>query len=295
MASISPTSLIIEAIRWVPLTVRRTGRDTIAVGPDDVELRVVDDPADLAADTILVRPKVSARAQKRFEVEGAGWFDLRRLVIRAPGLIVDRDLPRNSTPRERRVNVLSGPVVSAVSLDALINWPEPGTSNRALARLAGVSSGGVSLASRRLVEAGLLTENRRATHDLFWAAASEWKPTWTEIDIEAYGTAAVAVGTAVAAAQGAPVLSSANDTPEVLVASEVDLQVASLRPKTAKTILCRAAVAPSPVALGLDRDPDETDAGPRPADPVVVALVLATDPGRGMEIVEGWDGDHVWK
>lgn len=291
----SPTSLLIEAIKWVPLHVRRTGTDTIAVGPDDVDLRVVDDPADLAADTVLVHPTVSARAKQRFETEGAGWLDRHRLVIRAPGLVIDRDLPKNPTRRDRTVKVLSGPVVSAVTLDALMNWPEPGTSNRALARLAAVSSGGVSLASRRLIDAGLLTENRRATRGLFWAAASEWRPTWAESDIAVLGTAAVTVGTAVAAAQGAPVVSSANDIAEVLVASEVDLQVASLRPKSENAVRARVAVAPSPIAVRLDRDPDETGVGPEPADPVVVALVMATDPGRGVEIVEGWEGDHVWR
>lgn len=90
-------------------------------------------------------------------------------------------------------------------------------------------------------------------------------------------------------------VTSADDTPEVLVASAIDLQVASLRPKSPSTVLCRAAVAPSPVALHLGRDRIETDRDLRPADPVVVALVLATDPGRGTEIVEGWAGDHVWQ
>lgn len=288
-----PASQLADTIRWVPLPVRGTGEDTIAIGPDRVELRVVADPADLAADTVIVRRNLSDQVKQRFETEGAGWFDLRRLVIRAPGLIIDRDLPQPTERRDRRINVLAGPVVSAVTFDALINWPEPGTSNRALARLAGVTSGGVSLATRRLIDAGLLTENRRATRDLFWAAAREWRPTWVDTDVEGLGNASVAVGNAVAATRGAPVLSSANDPPELLVASEADLQVAALRPKSADTIVGRAAVAPSPVALRLDRD-REGAAGPQPAESVVVALVLATDPGRGAEIVEGWDGDHVW-
>ena len=274
------------------MRVRRGGRNKLIVGPANVEIRAIDDPTDLTSDTVLVRPRISARTKQRFETEGAGWFDGRRLVIRTPELIIDRDMPRTTARRDRAVNVLSGPVVSAVTMDALMAWPAPATSNRALARRADVSSGGVSLASRRLIEVGLLTEDRRATRGLFWAAANEWKPTWTETDIGSLGASAVEVGAAVAAAQGAPVMTTAGDAPELLVASEVDLQVASLRPKTTTTVLGRVAVAPSPIALGPDGG-SESD-GLRPADPVVVALVLATDPGRGAEIVEEWAGDHVW-
>lgn len=275
---------LVEALSELGIGARRDGA-LVTVEPHGALLQVTDDPDDLEPHAVLVGHRISVATKKRFEVGGAGWLDGQRLKLRTAELTIDSDavVTLGSDGSERALRVLAGKAVSAVTIDALLAWPEAMDGVRSLAQRSGTSPGGVSLAARRLIEAGLLTEHRRATRDLFWAAAREWEPTWR--DVGAVADPSIEVGPRVASSLGAPVAVGPDSVPEYLVATSTQLQLGELARQPGKPRR-RAAVSPNPLATAASDSPD--------AVAVIAALVLATDPGRGTEIVENWDGHHVW-
>lgn len=279
---------LLEALVGLGLDAHLDG-DRVVLEGSGVSLRVTSEVDDIDRHAVLVRRRITAAAKHRFERDGSGWLDGRRLKIRAAGLIVDSDAAVLAGPGrpDRALQVLAGRAVSAVTINALMSWPQPMDGVRALAERAGVSPGGVSLAAKRLVDAGLLTEDRRATSDLFWATAREWKPQWDEgpMDLRGLEDEVVDVSAGIAASLGAPIAAGPGSTREFLVPSRVCKSLALTG--TPNAAAGRVAEAPSPLAVPGPADPPEATA-------VVVALTLATDAGRGAEIVENWDGDHVW-
>lgn len=265
---------------------------TLATG-GEAELRV-------ALGEVAVADRIVASERARLDALGVGWLDRRgHLKLRHGNTWLDVDVPPVLPVRARRViDPLAGAVVSAVALSALLAHPKPMGGVRALAREIGASPGGVSLAARRLVEAGLLTRDRRAAvPGLFWAVVDGWRPDWVPLpSMPATGSDTVAVGDRAAAALGAPVGGSGG-TVELLAADPVTVRrlirtsgVASV-PSTA---VARLALAPTPVATTISADGSEVD-GHAVAHPVIVALTLAGDTARGVEIVRGWDlNDRPW-
>lgn len=262
--------------------------DRVVVADAAMPLRATADLEDLDDTTVFVAPEVPATAREEIRAgNGAGWLDARNLHLRVPGLVIvggrtDEPAAADVGP-DRAVRVLAGPAVSAAAMNALMSWPEPMLGVRALSRLADVTAGGITRAAGRLVDAGLLTDNRRATRNLFWETAREWRPSWHEVG-ELGG---IDVSARAASELGAPIPAGPGSRREVLVASEAELALAEMS-SLSRVENIRAAVAPSPIAVDAAETSDD-------AKRVLVALVLATDPGRGTEIVESWTGDHVWR
>lgn len=157
-----------------------------------------------------------------------------------------------------------------------------------------------SLAITRLVDARLLTADHRATAELFWTAAVEWRPEWINLPLVAFprDIPTVAVGTHTASLYGAPIIVTADPRPEFLVGSHAALDYASMAASnlnrdrdvpTGRFAISSAAVSIdqiAPVAPLIDGVPAAPEA--------IGALSLAIDPGRGAETVRGWEGNQVW-
>lgn len=264
---------------------------------DDAELTVVQ-AAEVtgAAGEVVVANRIVASERARLDALGVGWLDRRgHLKLRHGNTWLDVDVPPALPARTRQViDPLAGAVVSAVAIAALLAHPEPMAGVRALAREVGASPGGVSLAARRLVEAGLLTRDRRAAvPGLFWAVVDSWRPDWLPLAaMPTPGLDAVVVGDRAAAALGAPVGGSGG-TVELLAADPATVRRLSRTSGVApvpSAAVARLALAPTPVAMTLSPDGSEVG-GHAVAHPVVVALTLAGDTARGAEIVRDWDLD----
>ncbi|MEI2638728.1 MAG: hypothetical protein V9F03_07000 [Microthrixaceae bacterium] len=276
-----PTRALAEVLRGAGIDLRADG--DYLVSSEGIRLRPTMDVDEVDGHAVLVQRRITGAVKERFESTEAGWLDDRRLRIRTQGLMVDIDTDALSGSRrsERAVRVLAGRAITrgdhgCVDVVARVDGRDP-----ALAKRAEVSPGGISLAVKRLVDSGLMTDDRRATSALFWTAAREWRPHWDEVSLPP-DSPAVEVGARVAASLGAPIVSGPDTTREFLVRTSV------LAPLTSDTNSDRGAVrvamAPSPIVL--------TDTPV--AQVSLVALTLATDLGRGIEIVENWDGNHVW-
>lgn len=251
---------------------------------------------------IIVRERISRGERQQLRSMGMGWLDLSgHLFFRSPQLIIDADVPAqpHNLP-QRSISVLGGDVVSGVTMLALAYWPEPLPGVRPTARLINSSPGGASLAIRRLVDAGLLTADHRATAGLFWSAAAEWRPSWTRLPLDALppDTARVTVGAHTASRLGAPIILSEDAEPEFLVTSQAALTYASMAAnsrsdghsdQTGLFALSPAAI----IVEAINPDAPIVQGAPIAAE-AIVALSLAIDPARGAETVRNWQGDHVW-
>lgn len=314
----APTSEVLsvaEAFRSLGIGVQVAHQVVILeVGGESVTIRAGEPEAGVRPQ-IVVRDRVSPGERHRLGSEGIGWLDLNgHLWFRSAAVVVDADVPRRSKKRpQRSASVFAGDVVAGVTVLALTAWPEPLEGVRPTARLIGATPGGVSLALKRLMSAGLMTNDHRATSDLFWAAAAEWRPEWVDLPIGSFPREipAVAVGVRAAARDGAPVVVTAEAPVEILVRSQADLTYAQMVAAHGSRNLSfedtmsgrgvpdqtvgRVAVAPSPVVVEL-ANTGTVWLGGTPADAAeaVVALALATDPARGAETVRAWEGDHVW-
>lgn len=263
------------------------------------ELTVVT-PAEAARPgEVVVADRIVASDRVRLDGLGVGWLDRRgHLKLRHGGMWLDVDVPPVLRVRSRRVvDPLAGAVVSAVSVSALLAQPEPMPGVRVLARLVGASPGGVSLAVRRLVDAGYLTRDRRAAvPGLFWAVADGWRPDWVHLaTVSPPDDDTALVGDQAAAALGAPV-GGVGSVIELLAGDPATVRRLSRScgvSATPATAVARIALAPTPLAI--TDTSTRTDEGQAVAHPVIVALTLAGDPARGAEIVRDWDlDDRPW-
>lgn len=244
---------------------------------------------------VVVADRISEADRRSLRERGIGWLDRRgHLFLATHGVWIDSEVPAmGKVPAMRAVDPLAGPAVSAVTIDALERFPAAASPVRALAREVGVSASAVSMARRRLVDAGLLTADHRAAKPgLFWAVADSWHPAWVDLAaVPEPGDALVAVGGRAAAAAGAPIAAAGG--PVELLASDQRTMRQLLRRyqgEGGEPVAARVAVALS-VAFGWNAGPSEVDGHPAAA-PVVIALSLAGDKARGAEVVGEWKLDE---
>lgn len=302
----TPQALAVaEALRHLDIDVDIDGGFVRIVRTGERIAVEADEPAPaLTTGQIVVRDRVTRAAAHQFRSAGIGWLDLSgRLSYRSPGLVIEADVPGALAPTsQRRSSVLAGNVVAGVTIASLVSWPEPLKGVRATARELDVTAGGVSAATRRLIDAGYMTADRRATSALFWAAADEWRPRWVDLPVEGIVSGSegvVAVGALAAAQLGAPVAVTASTAPEYLVADSAMLKYALLAAQSRSASdmggqTARYAVAPAPIAARLLQPGSLSVLAVPVASAAVVALSLALDPGRGAETVRAWGGEHVW-
>lgn len=255
---------------------------------------------------LLVADTITAGARKLLADSGWGWFDRRgHLYLRAPGARVDASVPR--APR-RDGGELGAPIVGTAGLAAalaLLLRPEDRLPVRATAAEAELNPSSISRAVARLRDHLLVgADNRPAVPELFWALADVWPRRWAQLkrrprpedasalavnaeDLDGPGSALT--GTRAAAAWDAPIVTGRSPIVELLVPGEAVLRRARQRlgdavtPGSAATVI---RVAPAGNAI---RHRGRVKGERLPvAHPVVVALDLAGDLSRGIEILEKW-------
>jgi len=274
---------------------------------------------------VLVADRVPEAVRAYLRTSRWGWLDLRgHLHIAGHGVFIDTDVPPVKR-RSGRVNALAGSVGLEVACAVLL---EPGISHgvRDLARRLGRSPSTVSEVLAAFRGLGLLgPDGVPVVPDLFWETASVWRPSETPLaDLPRPGTGSVnaalqlgfddvesergwaLTGTLAAAAYGAPVAAKSGHPPDFYVPSSAVLRRATRLlgvPIDADHLKASVRVAPVPAICGHRVDP--TDQGAKAwattnelwplAHPLFVALDLARDPGRGREILEGWQPPPPWR
>ncbi|GIF64861.1 hypothetical protein Ais01nite_28960 [Asanoa ishikariensis] len=269
---------------------------------------------------VLVADRITEQARQILRTAGWGWLDLRgHLHLAAEGLFVDANVPRLG-PLSDQSPPLAGRVSEEVAALMLLQPGEP-SAVREIARTLGRSASTVSKAISDLRTAGLVDVHRRpVVPDLFWQLADRWKPMRADLGrVPLVGTAgpvndalrlgrddvATTTGWALtdsvaAAAYGAPIGIRADHPPDFYVPDQIILRRALQLLGAAPNHESRAAtirVAPFPLVCGRRVEwPGETWPLARP---LFVALDLASDPGRGREVLAGWTppaeaGPRVW-
>jgi hypothetical protein len=272
---------------------------------------------------VLVADRVTADARNVLSAAGWGWLDLRgHLHLAGAGLFVDVDVPALRATHARS-NPLAGRVGLEVASLLLLNPDQP-AAVRQIAGTLGRAASSVSEVLTSMRTAGLLDEDRRPTvPELFWELARRWSPP-AYADVQAVPSPSTRTGggtvdealrlgfqdveattgwaltdTMGAAAYGAPVGVRSDYPPDFYVPDEATLRRAvhllgAARDRESRSATVRVAPVPLVCARRVDA-PNET--WPL-AQPLFVALDLAQDPGRGREVLEGWnppDGTpRVW-
>lgn len=272
---------------------------------------------------VLVADRIPESSRAALRSHGWGWLDLRgHLHLAGQGIFVDADVPP-VLERSERIDAFTGPAGVEVACSLLLS---PGTRNgvRGLARVLGRSPSTVSEVLRALRRQGLATEDGMAVvPDLFWATADVWRPREAALaDLPHPGDKGVGnalrlglddienevgwalTGTVAAAVYGAPVAARSDYPPDFYVPEMAVLRRATRllgQAEDAEHRTASARVAPVPaicqrrVAPVAPRTPLSAGKNWPLARPLFVALDLALDPGRGREILDGWEPPQPWQ
>jgi Bacterial regulatory protein, arsR family len=276
---------------------------------------------------VLVADRIPQAARAELASHGWGWLDLRgHLHLAGQGLFVDVDVPPVKD-RSERTDAFSGPAGLEVVCSLLL---DPGVRHgvRDLARTLGRSPSTVSEVLGALRKQGLIAADGLAVlPDLFWETAGAWISREAALaDLPRPGTGSVnaalqlgfddvatqpgwaLTGTLAAAAFGAPVAARSDHPPEFYVPSQATFRRAiRLLGAAADPAYRRASirVAPVPAVCQQRIDPAARQQDSEAwavvsqhwplANPLFVALDLAHDPGRGREILGGWQPPRPWR
>ncbi|SNT61267.1 MarR family protein [Asanoa hainanensis] len=269
---------------------------------------------------VLVADRITEQAREILRAAGWGWLDLRgHLHLAGKGLFVDANVPRLG-----RVSGQSPPLTGRVSEEVtalmLLRPAEPPVV-REIARTLARSASTVSKAVADLRAAGLVDgRGRPVVPDLFWQLADRWRPARVDVartpvvgtagpvndalrlgrDDVAATTGWALTDSVAAAAYGAPIGIRADHPPDFYVPDQTILRRAAQLLGAAQSHESRAAtirVAPFPLVCA--RRVELPGATWPLARPLFVALDLASDPGRGREVLADWTpppeaGPRVW-
>ena len=274
---------------------------------------------------VLVADRIPEAVRTELRSHGWGWLDLRgHLHLTGQGVLVDTDLPR-VTGRAERADAFSGSAGLEVACSLLLE-PDMQHGVRDLARNIHRSPSTVSEVLGALRRQGLVgTDGVPVLPDLFWETASAWRPREVPLtDLPRPGERSVnaalrlgfdeveaqpgwaLTGTLAAAAYGAPVAARSDHPPDFYVPNPAILRRAvRLLGAAVDSDHRRASVriAPAPAVCEQRVDPvgeqaktwaSTNELWPL-AKPLFVALDLARDPGRGREILEGWQPPRPWR
>lgn len=255
---------------------------------------------------VLVADTLTAAAKKLLRDEGWGWFDRRgQLFLRAPGLHVEAMVPTSPRRQGRDQDEAVVGKAGVVTALALLLRPDETLRVRATAAEAGMNPSSVSRALGRLRDHLLVeADGRPVVPDLFWALADAWpraalplkrrpRPEdFAALDVNPDEPAEpgwALTGTRAALAWGAPVVTAAPSLSELVVPSESVVRRARQRLGDAASLRAAAATIRVAPALTAVRNRQRVRGQRIPvAHPVVVALDLAGDLSRGIEILELW-------
>lgn len=260
---------------------------------------------------IVVAERITTEARQLLTEAGWSWLDRRgRLHLRGPAVRVDADVAVSGGVEAPP----PGPAISGRSGLTVAYWlldhPEEALSPTGHAPVLRLAPSTISTAARRLGEAGLIDDNRRAlVPELFWELAAAWRAerTWVaaEPDPRRHRSPDPEAptwrrsGAAAAAAWGAPIVTGEGGPLELYVPGPVEVSIAQRRygasePGSGAAVL---AVAPtSPVVAGTAARTVPEPGGWPVAPKLAVALDLAQDQARGRQILADWDDvDAVWR
>lgn len=267
---------------------------------------------------VLVADRIVPRVRELLSTAGWGWLDQRgHLRIVADGLLVDTDVASRLAVAGRSRPTLD----TGVGLDvasAILAQPAERLSVRRLVVYTGRSLGAVHQAIRGLTEEGLLgADGLPLTPELFWEAAARWRPHRIPLgavpegsgdrrgrqlglgqdpDEREQGSGWALCDTLAASAYGATVAVRGDHPPDFYLPDQRSVRVARQLLGEPTTPDRRAAtVAIPPVGWACRHRVDLASITTRrrrtswlAAHPVIVALDLSTDAGRGREILDDW-------
>ncbi len=251
---------------------------------------------------VVAADRIDAAARAELIDAGVGYWDraTRRLVVRAPGVRIDSVVDDPHVTARVETGDDGAPLrspFSGVGIRVaywLLTHPDQPLGVRAVAKDVGASATQVSAVARALERAHLLDPQRRVPDPpaLFWELSEHWAPAWSREVVAAERAVmedGVVVGTLAAVVYGAPAVVG-GAAPSLYLPRAVFVPPP---PTGGGESGVRVAVAPAPQAA-VPWGPSLPLPGgvsARPAHPVAIALDLATDRGRGREILAGWDLD----
>ncbi|CND43903.1 Uncharacterised protein [Mycobacterium tuberculosis] len=269
---------------------------------------------------VLVGERILEQSRRLLRQNGWSWLDLRgHLHLEGPGILVDTNV-QPIVVRPERSDAFAGLVgLEVAALLLLQPDEEPGV--RKISRELKRSPSTVSEVLRALRHEGLLTRSGRPdTRDLFWRLAGSWRtPAASLVSLPTPGdesankalrlgledpestTGWAMTDTMAAALYGAPVGVRADYPPDFYVPTEAAYSRAiRLLGRTENPPDRKCSIRVAPIMMACEH---RVDAARRRlgneiwplAHPLFVALDLAADPGRGNEILEGWNPPEPWQ
>lgn len=262
---------------------------------------------------VVVADRLSAHARDRLTELDWGWLDLRgHLRMRAPGLIIDSDVPPLRS-RPERIDSIGGRAGLEIAC-AVLERSDSDPTVRGLARQTGRSVSTVSEVVKAMRVEGLISATGFTVEpELFWRVAGRWDTRKIYLDLlpqEARSPDALELGFGgehedgagwaltggvAALADGAPVGLREDARLDFYVPTRAAARRATTllgESRDRALAACAITVAPVPAActqrreLGLDWPV---------ARGLYVALDLAKDAGRGYEILDAWSPPYrVW-
>jgi hypothetical protein len=288
------------------------------VTPADVD-RITGAPLLRQGARVVVADQVTPAARDLLAAAGWGWLDRRgQLAIDVPNMVIETEVPALVQTEGKPIVPT---LVSSVGLDvgvALLTDPGVRRSIRDLVAFTGRSLGAVHRAVAGLTSEGLVSSSSGLPlpEALFWEAAARWRPqrvaiseTPTAFDAErtdqlqlglreVEGSVGWAVADVAAAnVYGAPAPIAGNAPPDFYVPDGRVVRVArSMYGEPTHPTDRGATVAVAPVAWVCQHRIDAVVLGNHHpmlhfgfVHPVVAALDLASDAGRGREILRDWN------
>jgi hypothetical protein len=270
---------------------------------------------------VVVGDRIVDGARKELRDAGVSWFDMRgHLFLTAPGLRVDVETARRGSSQHSHTP-LAGRVGLATAIDILLQGPAGRASVRETARRIDAAPSTVSVAMKSLREANLM--DGQGTADLpalFWVTAPRWKPRWVSVSRYPHPDAPMRnpaltlgfddpdlpgwalTGDLAAAALGAPLGVASGTPPQLYLPTKQAQRLAiSILGEASATATPAARLAVAPIEAACEQRIDAAswqDEHWLLARPLFVALDLAQDPGRGVEVLRDWSpsvgGDRVW-
>jgi DNA-binding transcriptional ArsR family regulator len=269
---------------------------------------------------VLIGDRITESARELLRSRGWGWLDLRgHLHLAGPGILVDTSV-ESVRPRTKRSDALAGPAGIEVASLLLLS-PNRRLIVREIAREIGRSPSTISEIIKAFRNEGIIAEDGSVAHrELFWRLAESWNRqsvTLASTPEPGHGSVNVALqlgledieassgwaltDTRAAALYGAPISIRSNYPPDFYVPTQRVLNRAvKLLGETQNPADRKATIktAPAPMVCEHRIDAPRRHIGNEIwplAHPLFVALDLASDPGRGTEVLEGWDPPEPWR
>ena len=278
---------------------------------------VAEDLARRGAPTIIVADRIADGAKQLFRHANVDFYDRRGdLRILRPPVVIDVSLLTPAAARPRSSGPLSSQVAKEVAITCLLT-PDRPHGVREVAAYIDRAPSAVSTAMADLRAEGLLTSaGEPLTPELFHELAARWRRHRVPLadvprpgngrvneqldlglDDVVHGTGWALTDTVAASSSGMPVVARGDHPPDFYVPSDAHLRRARALLGEATNPdrpACTVAIAPVRLACSKRVDHARTSGQVWPvANHIVVALDLAQDRARGLEILEQWHPEGI--